>query len=218
MIDGYKMRKYLHNTGLHISEFWTLYEIMMQEQITKGEVFKIPNVNSNEATFNFSVWTEEYHKKHQYYLGNKINNRQVIDDLEDRGYIENWDRNNYEINKMRVTDKFKDTFLINDVESAFNEFIELYPSWVIVNSHRYPSMDMARDEMIIMYNEKILLGGNKLNHLRCMAITDMYLGEGNFKDGAPMKISKYFNAFENIANLMENKKPTNNNNPFNEAL
>lgn len=215
MVDAYRFAKYLDETKLTAEEFWLLYRIMIQEGIIKGEKLKIPNVDSNKASHDFSIWSNKYQIEHKNYLNREISWREILDKLEAEEYVENWDKENYLIHKMRVTDKFKNKFLISDIDQAFMEFVEIYPKRVIDfkrEKGRYPAMNLSPDTLAKMYNEKILKGGNRLLHERCLLITSIYLEDGNFRD-APMNMSNYFEAFDGIAALIEEKE-VKTNNPF----
>ena len=207
MVDAYKFAEYLERTKLSADEFWFLYRVMILQDNNKNGVFKVPNITTNEASFNFSLWNKTYQERFKTYLNTGIDWRAIVDKLDNEGYLENWGKE-YKMNEMKVTDKFTSNFLISDVEKAFMEFYSIYPKQVRIKSSIWPSLNTSREILTKQYNEVILKGGNELLHHRCLMITEMYLEEGNFKD-APYNIENYFKAFEGISAMMEEKDKSN---------
>ena len=203
MVDAYKFMEYLNRTELAEREFWFLYRVMILQDNNRNGVFKVPNITENQASFNFSLWNKVYQERFSIYLGEKVNWKGLVDKLDSEGYLENWSKD-YKMNEMKVTDKFKSNFLISDVEKAFMEFYSIYPKMIRVNQAIYPSLNFSIEVLSKKYNEQILKGGNELLHLRCLMITEIYLDQGNFKD-APMSIGKYFDQYDGIAAMMEEK-------------
>ena len=210
MVDVYKFAEYLERTKLSAEEFWFLYRVMILQDNNKNGVFKVPDITSNKASFNFSLWNKEYQERFKTYLDKDVDWKGLVDKLDKEGYLENWGKE-YKMNEMKVTDNFTNNFLISNVEQAFMDFVKIYPSRVVNFGKKpvYASFDLQQDVLTKMYNEKILRGGNKILHDRCLIVTETYLDYGNFRD-APMKMSKYFDAFEGIARMMEDKEEDNN--------
>lgn len=205
IIDGYRFAKYLHDTGLTAEEFYLLYRVMLQEQNIANGILKVPGIKENEASFQFAKWSEIYQVKHSYYLDTDIKWLDIVYKLVDEGFVEVWnkDKNIIKLTEIKVTTKFKNYFLISDVEQAFYEFVKIYPSWVYVKGNKFPAMDLAPHELVKLYDQYILKGGNAPLHERCLLLTERFLNSNESK-GAPYKISNYIiNAYEGIAKAIE---------------
>lgn len=212
IIDGYRFAKYLNDTGLRAEEFWLLYRVMLQEQNISDGILKVPGIAESEATFQFSKWSQIYQEKGNFYLGVGIDWIQILKKLESEGYVELWNKRESEIKltEVKVTDKFKKHFLISDIEQAFYELVEIYPTWIEIKGNRYPAQDKSPEELAKLYDKHILKGGNMLLHHRCIILTEKYI-KGRDSKHAPYKLSNYISeAFEGIASGLEKDNQTEN--------
>lgn len=195
MIDGLKLAKYLHDTGLKVQEFWFLYCVMCLEDNFRDGMIKIPQSDDN-LTFN------DYIKR--YFTTkepDEVNSKwsELAFNLEQQDWLDIHQPQEgvLKLKSCRVTDKFKQEFLISDSEAAFKEFLAIYPSRVYVNGNGYPTIDMPPELLAEKYNDLILRKGNKLLHQRCLALTEKFVDENDGK--ALFKISEYFLRYEGIA-------------------
>ena len=208
MIDGPKLAKYLNDTGLKVQEFWFLYCVMNLEDVFRGVVeVSIPQDKDN-TLFNKHVF--EYFKNHNPDIDGKTKWSTLAFQLEEKGWIETFQRpeegKKLAIRKCRVTEQFKNTFLVSDSMEAFVEFVKTYPRFVHVNGKNFSTIDMSPELLAEIYNTKILKKGNLLLHERCLLITGMYLRDNNGE--ANYKMSSYFERYEGIALGYEGLGPT----------
>jgi hypothetical protein len=210
MIDGLKLSKYLNDTELHIQEFWFLYAMMNLERNENILPFTDENKNFNE-------YIKTYFTKISPDVGNiDYNWSDVGFNLEKREWLEiNQKKESPLVLKnCRVTDKFKSTFFISDIEQAIKELIEIYPKQLYHNGKKqpYPAIDKSPEELAEYYNSKVLKNGNAFEHQRCLLITEIWVADNN--NEIPYKISTYLDRFHGIALMYEgqskkNKKKTN---------
>lgn len=207
MVDGYRLSNYYRETGLSMEEFWFLYQIFMQEPNVAEGLLKVVPEELHAATAKFNSNSKHY-LEHATIAGEPIDRRKMLFSLEDRGFIEIWSKDlNAEIliTDVKVTDKFKNTFLIDDIAKAFNEFLSIYPKLVYIQKTGsiYPSINKPLDQLQREYNEMILKGGNMWNHQRCLLITEKYLEMQGDKRYAKYNITNYLINFEGIAIAIE---------------
>lgn len=210
ILDGYRYAKYLDNTGLSSEEYYLLYRIMLQEQNLIDGILKVSAGEKEEAIKQFSKWSQKYQERHRNYLGTDIDWLKICDNLEDKEFLlihvplrDRKNRTSYKLSELTVTDKFKSCFLLSDVEQAFYEFKAIYPEWVVIKGARFPSQDKAPEELVKIYDEYVLKGGNALFHERCLLITQRYLSQQESRN-APYKMSNYFKeAYQGIAEVLE---------------
>lgn len=199
MVEGFKLSMYLDETGLAAEEFYYLYRIMLLEPDASDRILKITMKDVHEGTFLFSQMSLKY-QENATIGGDKIDWKKICFSLEEKGFIEIWDKNDLSLTGVKVTDKFKKEFFISDVETAFMEVVAMYPKMVRINksTSRYPALNEPLSVLAKEYNEKILLNGNKARHYRFLAITEMYLRDID-SQYAPYNLQNYFKAFEGIA-------------------
>lgn len=212
MFDGERLAERLEETELSVEAFYFLYRIMRQEQNISGNILKFPGKKeSDEANIRFSQLSEKYQQRFKTVMNTELDWVTLANKLSDLGYLEIWRQNVDEIklSDIRVTDQFKSYFLISDLEKAYTEVLELWPSWVWVNNTKYTAIDKSPDEMAKLYDQHVLKGGNSILHHRFLLVTSMYL-ESFQKKGAPYKLSKWItDIYENVANTIENgEEPT----------
>ena len=206
MIEGVRIAKYLSNTGLMMEEFYLLYRLMFQEQNIKNGMLKPPGKEENDREF--SRLSQEYQEKHQNYLDTGIDWVKICKKLQKEEYLEIWTNNldAIKLTEMKVTEKFKQHFLISDVERVFNDVLKLYPSWVSVRGIEFPAMDKSPEELVKLYGEHILKGNNALLHERFMLVTEKYLEKSQSKY-AKYKLSNWIKeAYHGVAYAYENEK------------
>lgn len=212
MLDGKRISDRLEETGLMMEEFYFLYRLMCQEQNISSGVLKSPGKKeSDEVIIRFSQLSERYQQRFQTYLNTGIDWVTIANKLADEDYLEIWKQTNEEIKltDMRVTEKFKGYFLISDIDAAYTEVLEIWPSWIWVNNVKYSAVDKSPDEMAKLYNIHIMKGNNALLHERFLMITKLYIEQWQ-KKGAPYKLSKWITEiYENVAIAMEKgEEPT----------
>lgn len=193
--------EYLHEKEISAEEFWLLYRIMVQEPNNKGGHIKVTTLDKNQGFKNFAMWSKIYNDRAT--IGKKkVDWVSVAVDLEERGFLEIWSRkdDSIQLADIKVTDKFRKHFVVNSVEEALNELIEIYPKMVRItrDSKKYPAINQPLPVLAKKYDELILKGGNIYNHWRCMAITQRYLDDLD-SNSAPMGLDKYFEQFDGIA-------------------
>lgn len=207
MVDGFRLSKYYRETGLSMEEFWYLYQIFLQEPNVAAGILKVIPEELHKATAEFSKNSKHYLENAKI-AGKPIDRRAMLFDLESRGFIEIWTKDleaEIKLSDVKVTDKFKDSFLIDDVSDAFKEFLAIYPKMVYIaktNSY-FPTANKSLTALAREYNELILKGGNMWNHQRCLLITEKYLEIQGNKKFANYNITNYFINFEGIATALE---------------
>lgn len=201
MIEAYKFSTYLKSKGLRAEEFWALYRVMILEQNAPDGNTKV-SLNPKVEAFNqFSRESREYNDWINT-SDDPIDWVKMYVQLEEKGFVEIWTRKDdtIEMRHLKVTDKFKEDFLVDSVEEALHELIAVYPKMVRIekDSKKFPSVNMMLSDLAKLYDELILKGGNKFNHYRCLEITKLYLEDMNIEH-APMNLEKYIKQFEGIA-------------------
>lgn len=208
MIEGIRIAKYLSNTGLMVEEFYLLYRLMFQEENIKNGLLKPPGKEEGDVNVEFSKLSQKYQEKHQSYLDTGINWVKICRKLQSEQYLEIWTDNLdiIKLTEMKVTEKFKQHFLISDIEQAFNDVLKLYPSWVNVKGIEYPAVDKSPATLIKLYGEHVLNGRNALLHERFLMITELYLKKNDSRY-AKYKLSNWITeAYHGVAYAYENEK------------
>lgn len=209
MIDPFKVARFLDTLQIKAEEYWLMYRIMVnQNNYNKNNTLKIPN---DANIIEFSKLSESYQLRFKH----DIDWVAMCKSLEEKGYLEIWSNNpdltHIKLNELKVTDKFLQYFYITDVESAFEEFIKLYPKQVRIkdafsSKPKFFSVwgKNDRDSLIEMFRVMILKGNNNILFTRFMEITRLYL-EDNDSEYASYNIEGYFKAFEGISHTYEAK-------------
>lgn len=211
MVNLKKLTNYLYEKNLNIEEFWLLYNIMIQQLNISDGIYKVSNneIELNSISQIFRIYIE----KNNFVIINKdigTRSEQILS-LENRGFIEVFTREKeIKITDIKIMPLFIDDFLVNDIEKAFNEFLELYPKVVSVNGKSYPTMDKSKSELVKRFSIEILNGCDAILFQRFMLITEMYINEHSFNDSsgrqsALCKISKYLDEFDGVAAIYENE-------------
>jgi hypothetical protein len=213
MIEGIRIAKYLKDTGLMMEEFYLLYRLMFQEENIKHGMLKPPSKEVDENV-EFSKLSQEYQEKHQTYLDTGIDWVKICRKLSTEEYLTIWGNTPdvIKLTEMKVTEKFKQHFLISDVEQAFNDVLRLYPSWVNVKGLEFPAVDKSPEILAKLYGEHVLKGRNALLHERFLMITELYLKRSQSKY-AKYKLSNWIiEAYHGVAYAYENDKESLTNN------
>lgn len=208
MIDPFKTQRFLKALDITREKYWLLERIMIIQSNYKNTVLKIP---SDENLVEFSVLSEQYQQRHK----SEIDWIKMCYELEEKGYLEIWgnrkDLTHIKINELKLTEKFLQHFYINDVESAFEEFIKLYPKQVRIKDafSNKPKLFSVwgknnREELIEKFQSIILKGNNNILFTRFMELTKLYL-QDNDSEYASYNIESYFKAFDGIAHGYEAK-------------
>lgn len=162
-------------------------------------------ISLHEEDLDFNKYIHDYFTTKTPDIASTLSWSDLAFSLERCGWIEIYQKKEtpLQINKCKVTEKFKGYFMISDVEAAFKDFCSYYPASIRVNERIYTTMDLGIDEMVSVYKNKILKGNSALNHERCIMITELFIKEN--KGLAPYKLSNYFTRFEGIAAIYETK-------------
>ena len=207
MVDVVKLGKYLNDKDMTISDFWLLYNIMVQEINIKEGKYRISALNFDEDITTAGRYFQIYLERTAYINGKPSETLTQLRDLERRGYVEIWskDPNSVSISDMRVTDLFRDDFFIKDGHKAFMDFVKLYPDKVYVNNKKQPTFNKGLDEIEKVFWDKICKGGDKLAYERFMMITSIYLDDNKYNNtnGAGCNALNYFERFEGVAMMYE---------------
>lgn len=206
MLEPFKVAKFLESLEITIEEYWLCYRIMLIRSKYSEDNITVPNGDLLE----FSQLSEKY----QVRFSKIVDFKKLTINLEQKGFIHIWSRDldNFDIKHINVNEKFLQYFYIDDIREAFAEFVELYPKRVAVkgdtkgSSTKYSVWGkLSEDELLDIFQAKILKGNNKIRFTRFMEITKMYLDEQN-SNTAPYGIKGYFEAFEGIARSYEEKE------------
>lgn len=223
MIDPFKTAKFLDNLQIKAEEYWLMYRIMVNQNNYKDNTLKIPD---NDNIIEFSRLSELYQTRFK----NDINWVDMCYKLEEKGYLQIWSKEKnltyFKLSELKVTEKFLQYFYITDVESAFEEFINIYPKQLRLKDafSKTPKIisvwgKNSRDDLINLFKVIILKGNNNILFARFMELTKLYLAD-NDSQYATYNIEGYFKAFEGIAYTYESKLQENMNTPklFNDDI
>lgn len=202
MID-LRLNKYLVEKQMNIAEYYFLYNIMVSQR--KIAASSTIGGNREDVLIESSKYFVQYLKQNKTYLNTSVSMIDVLQDLEKRGFVKIWTKNREEIDvtKIEITDKFSGDFYTNNIDKVFKEFRKIYPAKGTTSTGTiWFTMDKPYDEMLSLFT-KLTKNGELITIQRLFMVTEQYIADSN-SNFAQYKMSKYFELFENIAQTYEN--------------
>lgn len=151
------------------------------------------NAKINPTQF-FICWllhNKDYKNLKKYLELVGVFNKEDFKDLIDKGYLLNSNPNatSYDIINLFVTPEFAEYIIIEEDE-AFEQLMEAYPDYVLVNGRRFPAKGLKLDEekgVRELYGK--IIKKNKFLHFDIITITKEWKVATN--NEATIKIDKY---------------------------